>query len=948
MEKAGGTATITINSNTSWKVVIPEPWCVTNMTEGSASYEPVMLVFTIEKNTSKNERQQKIVLQSRKYPAVYTTITLVQEAGDEPEEPEDPEDPEEPVLTDTLTVTSSKNEIWCKGDSFDVTLYANTDWSFVASDQPWCELISEDREGGPGHYVLTFMADTTKQAQPRDAVLSFKTAADSIVTLSIRQRAVGLSLPEDLIAFRDEVNAGWDLLPWMDADSVVHMRADIDLSDAGNWVPIGMVIEEDRSFKGILDGNGHRITNLTLTNSYLPSVGFFGHIIDAEVRNLVLDESCLISIVIPPNREVSAGGICGTLEGGTISGCSFEGKLELTGTGANTAAGGIVGTMLVHSKIEGIAIIREPSYVSYCHNKGTIKGLHIAGGIVGIQEGGLTKGNEVHYSTNETGARVTAKDLAGGIAGLHTSNGKIENCVNSGFIQAVDGHAGGICAELSNYSSVLRCENTNQAQVQGAKYAGGICGYSFVRSTIKECSNAAEIKGVRTVGGICAVQMEQSSIEGCDNFGRIVTLAETEEENDGTAGIVGVSINSKIIVCKNEGPVTGISTAGGIVAYFSSNASVVFEKCSNASPVTGGSQVGGIIGFLQVKSASLKSLTNYGQISTPAEDAAAGGIAGAIKGLTVTVSDCINKEGAHVSARRGNAGGIAADAPDRGIQFSYCENHADIESGKWAAGIVAFSKDLISRCLNTGNIAVLPNTSSGENEYTLLAAGIAANTSHSIEHCTNKGQISAFNAAGISAQYAPTGTIYTIKNCINEGSVTGDNTAGGIVAFGDSGTRLENVENKASVTGSHRVGGIAATVKNGNLKGCVNSGAVSGTETELKYNYFVLGGICGANDGANLTECINKAPVTRLSKTGQYKFVGGVVGSTKGIGFSRGVLENCTNEGPVTGLQDVQNSCFTGGFCGFFASGPKPENCSNTGSVNGEEPNEDNEYGGHA
>ena len=109
-----------------------------------------------------------------------------------------------------------------------------------------------------------------------------------------------------------------------------------------------------------------------------------------------------------------------------------------------------------------------------------------------------------------------------------------------------------------------------------------------------------------------------------------------------------------------------------------------------------------------------------------------------------------------------------------------------------------------------------------------------------------------------------------------------------------------------------------------------------------------MGGICGANDGANLTECINKAPVTRLSKTGQYKFVGGVVGSTKGIGFSRGVLENCTNEGPVTGLQDVQNSCFTGGFCGFFASGPKPENCSNTGSVNGEEPNEDNEYGGHA
>ena len=55
------------------------------------------------------------------------------------------------------------------------------------------------------------------------------------------------------------------------------------------------------------------------------------------------------------------------------------------------------------------------------------------------------------------------------------------------------------------------------------------CGYSFVCSTIKECSNAAEIKGVRTVGGICVVQMEQSSIEGCDNFGRIVTLQKQKK-----------------------------------------------------------------------------------------------------------------------------------------------------------------------------------------------------------------------------------------------------------------------------------------------------------------------------------------------------------------------------------------------------------------------------------
>ena len=168
------------------------------------------------------------------------------------------------------------------------------------------------------------------------------------------------------------------------------------------------------------------------------------------------------------------------------------------------------------------------------------------------------------------------------------------------------------------------------------------------------------------------------------------------------------------------------------------------------------------------------------------------------------------------------------------------------------------------------------------------------------------------------------------------------------MAYADAGVLLEQVENNASVTGAHRVGGIAGVVKNAELKYCTNTGPVQGTAQELKETYFAIGGICAANNGGNLTRCINAGPVTRLSQSGQYKFVGGVVGTTQGNIYNRGVLKDCSNTAAVTGVQDYTKSCYTGGFCGFFASGPKPEECYNTGTVNGEEPTEENEYGGHA
>ncbi|NLA16062.1 MAG: BACON domain-containing protein [Bacteroidales bacterium] len=949
MNQEGGTDTVWVTGNTNWEVVIPESWCTTNLSCAEVSYYPIPLVFTVEKNNENKERKQKIVLQSSVVDNIRTTVTVIQQAVDEPEEPE------EPIPTDSLLIQPESLEIGCKGGVYEVVLYSNTEWTYEGSSEPWCVLELDEVWGKPGAHVLSVVADTTKRNEERAAVLSFKTAKDSVVTFSVKQRKVGISIVEDLIAFRDDVNAGAELDPWMDADSTVHLRADLDLSSVSNWVPIGLRSQDGsvKSIKGVFAGNGYGISNLTIVHSALPSVGLFGHVQDAIIQNLTLDESCSITLHSSDNRELSTGGLCGTLEGGTLFDCHFRGTVKVTGGNAYAATGGMVGTLCVYEYIELITLKSKPSDVAGCSNSGMVEGGVATGGLVGELKGTVRTGHLVRHSENKAGSRVTGTSSVGGICGVLFLNNTVEHCANKGDVKAREDKAGGICGEQYGSSSIILCVNENGAFVQGGSHIGGICGYSMSHSTITECTNHANVTGRAEVGGICGTQTETASIKKCSNTGHIISQKTEEQESNGTGGIAGISYASDITDSENKGRVTGLHSVGGITGYFGTTAGgyANLEKCSNTAVVEGEDLVGGIVGMVYSLTSTLfylSDLTNSGPVTATAFSGVAGGIAGTLLG-TLTIEDCKNLKGADVDTPEGTAGGIAGSAPERGVQLIRCENHANITSGKWAAGIVAHSSDKISRCLNTGNVTVVSDKESSRiNEYLLLAGGIVAKSSRSVELCENKGHITGFNAAGIATHFTATTSAYGIKDCTNSGEILGSNTAGGIAGYMDNGAYIKGAENIGPVTGAHRVGGIVAINKDGELEFCTNSGPVSGTEMELSDSYFAMGGICANNHGGNLTACKNLGPITRVSQTGQYKFVGGVLGATEGNNYNRGVLKDCSNSGDVTGIQDAWNACYTGGFCGFFRSGPEPENCTNTGNVNGEPANSENEYGGTA
>ena len=266
-DKDGGIDTVAVTSNSGWTVAIPEDWCKTNLSSVEFIKKPVFLSFTVAKNTTTSHAAD-VVISSKSDNKVQSVIRITQMQVTIPmtrvKKTRMKKTRSTLILQILLQVLPAAVEISCKGGTYEFSLVADTTWAYQGSSEPWCELIEERTEGGRGQYQLTFIADTSKRSQIRTATLTFKTVNDTLALLTVNQRPLGISVPDDLMEFRDDVNALRDLRPWMDNDSTIHLPL-TDMSSAGNWKPIGLHTNisnysmDNSSMSGTFNGNGHKI-----------------------------------------------------------------------------------------------------------------------------------------------------------------------------------------------------------------------------------------------------------------------------------------------------------------------------------------------------------------------------------------------------------------------------------------------------------------------------------------------------------------------------------------------------------------------------------------------------------------------------------------------------------------------------------------------------------------
>ena len=666
-----------------------------------------------------------------------------------------------------------------------------------------------------------------------------------------------------------------------------------------------------------------------------------------------------------------AGGIVGYVNGTSAS------KVMISDS-ANNAG---VGATAPHSRSGGIAGFARHMVATDCTNTGGIQGGYTfdtgstiyVGGMVGRLESSSLTGciNEgigsVGISTlSYTGPNHSFGYWLGGIAGDMVYGSTILNCINYGMVSGrppggtSQMHLGGIVGCMYQgtsvtYSTNYRAVQSNQDSVAGLyTYAGGIAGAAVGTDTlgasITGCTAEASspyradvaITGTNVRAGGILGYGSYATVSGCEAVGNI-------SGNGGSIyfGISGASVR-----------------AGGIAGYLEN--STLFN-CNSSGSVTaqtfnsnGVSEAGGIVGRMSGLASYLSGCINLGNVSSSniAGYAYAGGVAGALVGGAITADDCVNMAPVSVSSPNARAGGIAGLV--RGVTMTGSTNSGAVTAtNTFAQGSTIYlggiagrlENSSLSRCGNgeDASVTVATATNPGSNgSFRYWLGGIAGDMTYeaSLFECHNMADVSATVPKGTTYVYMGglVGCMYqgtSAVDCSSSGDVSGGNGSvpglfayvGGAVgaATGTSsmGVEITNCDSSTSsparvdvtVTAANaRAGGILgyglyATVSNCDFVGAVVGAGGSVTDS-ISGASVRSGGIAGYLEHSGLAACTAAGSVSAMTISNDgLPRAGGIVGSM----VMDTTVSNCVASGSVIANSGIITSgkAYAGGIAGL-------------------------------
>lgn len=402
------------------------------------------------------------------------------------------------------------------------------------------------------------------------------------------------------------------MLPLCTADDLLKIKSnpsakyclanDIDMEGAA-WTG-------SCAFSGVLDGQGFKIHNFTMTGTG-ENVGFFttnsGTIKNITFEDFVFSveqasaynagtvagtnsgsiESCNVldcSLTYTLTRSAESGtvqsfvgGMVGT-NNGTLASCSFQGKLYGKVESRNTYTLGWGSSRLTMSHLSVGGLVgknsKGNSVVSSCQSHvvisfsliatnagGTAASRLDAGGAVSLNEGTITESKST-ISAEVTGSGTTKKALIGGLCATNAETGSISSCVATGSVN-------------------IPSTSLNEIRLGGFAY------YAKKSGTIKNSysnvniTTQANVSGYSAIGGFVGDNF--GTINNCYTTGNIESACK-----DNIAGFVGYNYNGGTISkCFSTGNVKLTGDAGS-VGYFvgTKEAGSVTNKCYYSNTVT--------------------------------------------------------------------------------------------------------------------------------------------------------------------------------------------------------------------------------------------------------------------------------------------------------------------------------------------------------------------------
>ncbi len=402
------------------------------------------------------------------------------------------------------------------------------------------------------------------------------------------------------------------MLPLCTADDLLKIKSnpsakyclanDIDMEGAA-WTG-------SCAFSGVLDGQGFKIHNFTMTGTG-ENVGFFttnsgtiknitfedfvfsvgqanahnaGTVAGTNTGNIencnVLDGSLTYTLARSAESgtvQSFVGGMVGT-NNGTLASCSFQGKLYGKVESRNTYTLGWGSSRLTMSHLSVGGLVgknsKGNSVVSSCQSHvvisfsliatnagGTAASRLDAGGAVSLNEGTITESKST-ISAEVTGSGTTKKALIGGLCATNAETGSISSCVATGSVN-------------------IPSTSLNEIRLGGFAYynrRGGTIKNSYSNVNITTQANAS---GYSAIGGFVGDNF--GTINNCYSTGNIESACK-----DNVAGFVGFNNNGGTISkCFSAGSVKLTGDAGS-VGYFvgTKEAGSVTNKCYYSNTVT--------------------------------------------------------------------------------------------------------------------------------------------------------------------------------------------------------------------------------------------------------------------------------------------------------------------------------------------------------------------------
>ncbi|TCO69141.1 fibronectin type III domain-containing protein, partial [Marinisporobacter balticus] len=296
---------------------------------------------------------------------------------------------------------------------------------------------------------------------------------EAFKNIPINEVAGGCGTEENpyLIATKEQLNNMRN-----DLASYYKLVNDIDLENE-EWMPIG---SNTMPFTGMLDGNGHSIKNLKITENTHDSRGLFAIAKDSVIKNITIE-----NVNITSRSKDNMGAFVGYVHGITLKNCSVIGEGAISG---NNYLGGLIGRVDRGSK---------ESKITRCKTMIDIHGVR-------SYIGGLVGGNNASITIERSYAicSLFGESSIGGLVGSST-NLTVTECYGNVNISG-SGSLGGLVGS-GQYMSMENCYALGKIENGSNSCIGELIGFFNYSNSVTNSYAAVHIMNddnSSTIGGL--------------------------------------------------------------------------------------------------------------------------------------------------------------------------------------------------------------------------------------------------------------------------------------------------------------------------------------------------------------------------------------------------------------------------------------------------------------